>query len=104
MKSHLNPFRLIVAGTGAGGTLGADLTLRLGVDPQRCRALSRSIRVVGHHPEAVLGPWHEVLNGDLHFSRTTCVDGPLPTYGQRNNHELRADRFFLSYSCLFSCQ
>lgn len=43
-------------------------TFSLGGHSRCCRTLSLAVAVVGNDPEAVLGVWHQVLDGDLHLS------------------------------------
>lgn len=77
------------------------LTFRLGFDPQRCWTLSRAVFVVRHHTEGILGVWHEVLNGDLHFSWTTGVHDPLPVQDERNKHDMRLKQEITAESLIF---
>lgn len=80
----------------------ADLTFRLGGYPQRRWTLSRPVSVVGHHAEGIFGVWHEVLNGDLHFSWTTGVHYPLPIQIRETSYETEtgADCWFVGSKLL----
>lgn len=53
-------------------------TLQLGGHRKRGRTLARAVSVGRDHPKRVLGVGDEVLNGDLHLSRSAGVLHTLP--------------------------
>lgn len=53
-------------------------TFSLGGHFERCGALSLAVAIVGNNPEAILGVWHQVLDGDLHLSWTAGIHYSLP--------------------------
>ena len=74
-------------------------TFSLGGHFERGRALPRAVAVVRHDPEAILGVWHEALDGDLHLPRPAGVHHSLPDV---DTQAFVLDKYFTQTHFLFN--
>lgn len=77
-----NKNSMLKSGNGSDG----GLTLGLRCHLERRGALAGAVPVLGHNAEHINRFWHQVLDGHLCLSRTTCIFNAFPFGNRRFGH------------------